>query len=157
MAQKTLIVYYSKTGGTERLAQEIQTVSNGALQRLEVPAGTFSADMFATSDEAKQQLASGQLPKLVGTQPDLAAYDLILVGGPVWNGAPSTPVLAFLQAHQNSTVTIAPFYTDAGTPGAYEADFAKAAGQMTVKAGLGMAAGEAAHAQQRIADWYNGL
>ena len=47
-------------------------------------------------------------------------YDLILVGSPVWCGAPATPVHTFLKGVQGYQGGVATFYTDAGSAGDYE-------------------------------------
>lgn len=70
--------------------------------------------MYATSDRAKNQLATGELPPLANPIPELDQYDLILVGSPVWSGQPAVPVKQFLNQLTNFAGHLAPFYTDAG-------------------------------------------
>ena len=50
-------------------------------------------------------------------------YDLILVGSPVWRGAPATLVHTFLKGVQGYQGGVATFYTDAGSAGDYEKNF----------------------------------
>jgi hypothetical protein len=92
------------------MAQVLQEVSQATAIELTVKSGTFSTDMYQTSDIAKQQLATGNLPGLTNQLPDLNDYDLLLIGGPVWSGEPATPVQQLLkQVPANYAGTIAPF------------------------------------------------
>ncbi len=86
---KTMIVYYSWSGRTAALAHQLQQLTQADTYELKVPAGTFSQDMDETSTLAKTQRRTGKLPAFTQPLPDLAGYDLILVGGPVWCGAPA--------------------------------------------------------------------
>lgn len=91
--------------------------------------------MYATSDRAKNQLATGELPPLANPIPELDQYDLILVGSPVWSGQPAVPVKQFLNQLTNLAGHLAPFYTDAGVAGNFEATFKEWAPQVTVLPG----------------------
>jgi len=154
MPTKVLIVAYSWSGNTAKMAAALQRVTGATQVKLTVPAGTFPQDMYATSDVANQQLASGDLPELTSKLPDLAEFDTILVGGPVWSGKVATPVRSLLRKLATYTGTLAPFYTDAGTPGDYEADFAGLVPQANVVAGFGLTAGDLATADQPLTTWW---
>ncbi|MDT6980615.1 flavodoxin [Levilactobacillus zymae] len=136
MTNKTLIMYYSWSGTTKRTAQAIANAVAADVVELTVPSQTFPSDMFATSDIAKDQLRTGALPPLTNTLPDFKPYATILIGGPVWSAMVATPVRHLLTDLATYTGTVAPFYTDAGTAGQYEQDFASLVNQATVKPGL---------------------
>jgi len=155
MPTKALILAYSWSGNTARMAAALQQVTGATQVELTVPAGTFPQDMYATSDVANQQLASGDLPALTSPLPDVGQFDVILVGGPVWSGKVATPVRSLLRQLATYTGTLAPFYTDAGTPGDYEADFASLAPQANVVAGLGLTAGDLTTADQPLTTWWD--
>ncbi|KRN18149.1 flavodoxin [Lacticaseibacillus camelliae DSM 22697 = JCM 13995] len=154
---KTLIAYYSWSGHTAALAERLHAQTHADLYEIKAPADTFSVDMYETADIAKAQLKAGQLPPLAEPLPDLSKYDTILVGGPVWSGAPATPVLSFLAAIPDDDVRLAPFYTDAGTPGDYEAVFKRAAGKHSIASALGLPGSKVATAQTQIQQWLNQL
>ena len=137
MEKKILIATYSWSGYTKRLANQIAKLLPGADQyQIAVPAGTYDlTDMYATSDRAKNQLATGELPPLANPIPELDQYDLILVGSPVWSGQPVVPVKQFLNQLTNFAGYLAPFYTDAGVAGDFEATFKEWAPQVTVLPG----------------------
>ena len=52
--------------------------------------------MYAVNDVALKQIDDNDWPSLTNKLPDVSAYDLILVGSPVWSGYPATPVHTFL-------------------------------------------------------------
>lgn len=96
MPKKTLVAYYSWSGTTARLAKQIQQQIPGSdILEITVPEGTFSSDMNQTADIAKEQIAKKDFPKLTNALPQLSNYDVILIGGPVWSGTPSTPLVSF--------------------------------------------------------------
>lgn len=136
MATKVLIIYYSWSGTTKRAAQSLANRVDADVVELTVAPQTFSSDMFATSATAKAQLRTGNLPSLTNALPDFKQYTTILVGGPVWSGMVATPVRQLLTNLATYTGTVAPFYTDAGTAGDYEQDFAGLVLQATVRSGL---------------------
>lgn len=153
MAAKILIAYYSWSGHTAQLARKLQKASGADLFTIEVAPGTFSNDMYQTSDRAKAQIAAGKMPELTASIPDLQRYGVVLVGGPVWSGSPSTPVRAFLQAAQGSKAVFAPFYTHAGSPNDYEAIFKTVAAPLTVVKGFGVAGPDVAKVDARMQQW----
>lgn len=157
MTNNFLIVDYSWSGNTAKLATIIQQETSADRLDLTVAAGTFPDDMYATADVANQQLATGQLPMLTNEQSRLDQYQLLLVGGPVWSGKVATPVWSFLLQLQGYQGTVAPFYTDAGTPGDYETDFAKLVPSLSVATGLGVATSELAQSNQRVVNWLQKL
>lgn len=134
--KKILIAYYSWSGHTKALANQLQAAMHADTYEIQVPADTFSTDMYETSDQAKAKLVAGQLPPLTQPLPDLAEYDVILIGGPVWSGALSTPVASFMTQLPDDHTILAPFYTDAGDAGNYEATFQHAADEHPVASGL---------------------
>ncbi|WP_300558018.1 flavodoxin [Companilactobacillus sp.] len=137
MSKKTLIAYYSWSGRTKRLAEKIAAViGDSDIFEIKVPAGTFSQDMYETSDIATKQIKDHNLPKLTDQVNNLNDYQTILVGGPVWSNAPSSSVDSFLQVIQGFQGTVAPFYTDAGSFDKYEGNFADMAGSLHVVEGL---------------------
>ncbi|MEO1770520.1 hypothetical protein JZO67_002473 [Enterococcus sp. 665A] len=84
------IVYYSLTGSTEAVAKEIQTQTNGDLY----PITTVEAYPEAYSDVlevVRQQQGANELPKLQPMTIDLAEYETIFIGSPIWFGSCSLP------------------------------------------------------------------
>ncbi|AVK61695.1 flavodoxin [Lactobacillus sp. CBA3605] len=157
MSKKVLIVDYSWSQTTAAMAAQLQQLTAATRIELTVAPDTFPSDMFATADVANQQLASGHLPELTNSWPELNQYAIILVGGPVWSAKVATPVRTFLQQLTTYSGTVAPFYTDAGTPGNYEADFASLLPTATVVPGIGLTASALQTAAQPLTTWWQTL
>lgn len=133
---KVLIATYSWSGRTAQVAQELaQLVDNADTYKIDVAADTFDSDMFKTDAIATDQIKNNRYPALTTPVPDVSQYDLILVGSPVWHGAPATPVHTFLDQIQDFSGKVAPFYTDAGTANGFEDTFKQWAGKLNVLPG----------------------
>ncbi|APU72339.1 flavodoxin [Companilactobacillus crustorum] len=155
---KTMILYYSWSGTTAQAADLIQKATDGDVISLKVDDDTFSNDMYKTSDIAKQQRKSGNLPELINKMPNFKDYDLVLIGGPVWNGLVSTPVQALLKQISDFKGTVVPFYTSAGSDQDYETDFKQLGRELKIEKGLRMASFDLNNEQETISklkDWFN--
>ena len=76
---KTLIVYYSHSGTTRRLAELIAKETGGDLLEL-VPETAYPGDYNTVVAQAKRELQSGFRPALKTALPDLSAYDIRMRG-----------------------------------------------------------------------------
>ena len=130
---KVLIATYSQSGRTQEVADHLASlISNADQYQISVADDTFSNDMYETDAISTNQIQTGNFPELVNAIPNVKDYDLILVGSPVWRGAPATPVHTFLERLQGYQGEVATFYTDAGSAGDYEKNFKKWAGNLDV-------------------------
>ncbi len=134
---RTLIIYYSLTNRTERVAEEIQEQTGGDLYRVQT-VRTYPDVVSEVSAEAREERNSGNLPELQGDLPNIEDYDLIIVGGPVWSSTVSTPLMSFLEQMDFQGKTVAPYWTDDGMPGHYETDFEEQAQNANVVDGVGL-------------------
>lgn len=156
---QTLILVYSRSGETMRVAQQLQQLTHAALQPVTVPAGTFPDDMNATADTAAQQIQSGHLPPLAAALPALDSVQRLVVGGPVWAGTVATPVRSLLTQLGQFTGQVVPLFTDVGMSNTYQADFQRLLGR-PVPAGLEVADAELADLdtlQQKLRTWWQTL
>ncbi|MDD6431608.1 MAG: flavodoxin [Lactobacillaceae bacterium] len=135
MAKQALILYYSQFGTTAKLASQIHRLTDADILRIRVADKIFPDDMTATDKVYKGQRASGQLPQLVTKLPKLDYYDTVLVGGPVWDGQVSSPVMQLLKQLQGYSGTVAPFSTGWSDTGNYQQDFVAHAGKLQVAPG----------------------
>lgn len=134
MAQEALILYYSQFGSTARLAGQIRQLTGADILRVQT-ALDFPAGMEDTDRLYKRQRQRGQLPKLVNQWPDFNYYDVILVGGPVWDGQLSSPIMALLERLQGFEGKVAPFSTGWSATENYQQDFTAHAGKLRVLLG----------------------
>lgn len=150
---KKLVVYYSWSSNTARVAQQVAKTAGADIFELNV-VEPFPSDMFATSDVATKQYQSGNLPELK-RQPDLTGYDQVLVGGPVWSGKLATPVATYLANTDFGNRVVAAFCTSSGSFDTYQADFSRQVKNGDVRAGL-LLGGSRANDEQ-INRWLNQL
>lgn len=118
---KTLIIYYSLTGRTEKIAKQIQTITNGDIYRIKTitelePGLTFYSKI-------KKQLKSKEYPKIKNDFPDFNQYNTIFIGGPVWWYTLSTPLSAFLEKADFNGKKVVSFSTQGSNYGTYFKDF----------------------------------
>ena len=105
-----LIVYYSYTGTTKRVAEHLQKLTNGDLYDIQ-PETKYSEDSNICTARLMAERASNNMPKLMGELPNISKYDLIIVGTPVWNGDFANPVMTYVQENNFEEKKVAPFWT----------------------------------------------
>lgn len=106
---KSVVVYYSLTETTARLAERIASETGADLFRLETK-NPYSTNMGKVNDEIKADKASGKRRELKSL-PDLKNYDTVFVGTPVWSGDMADPVEAWLLLSDLKGKTVVPFCT----------------------------------------------
>ncbi len=123
---KVLIAYYSQSGNTKAVAEQIQAKFGGDLYEITL-AAPYPAGERETIEIVGQQREAGILPELGGTVENMDEYDVVFIGTPIWFGTASLPVFAFVEAHSGDFAgkTVIPFYTcGGGDAGGYVADIA---------------------------------
>ena len=113
MAGQCLIVCYSRSGNTRKIADLIQQEVGGTLHEIE-PETPYPRSYDATGDQAKREIQAGYRPALQAALADVESYDTVFVGSPNWRNTIAPPVATFLSEHDLSGKTIAPFCTHGG-------------------------------------------
>lgn len=110
---KSLILYYSYRGNTQRIAERIHSAIGGDIARIDtvVPYTGSYDDVVA---QGEQEVKRGFLPELKAMDIDLDRYDTIVLGTPVWWYTCAPATRAFLTAHDLSGKTVYPFATNGG-------------------------------------------
>lgn len=111
---KPLIVYYSRSGNTRRVAEHIRALTGADMVEL-LPVQPYPEDYRATTEQAKRELESGFLPPLQTKIANLDAYGTIFVGSPNWWGSVASPVRTFLSEYDLSGKKVALFMTHGGS------------------------------------------
>jgi len=132
---KMLIIYYSLTGNTKYIAEQVRKKTGGDVFEIET-VKTYPAEYSALTEEAKRELQTGDLPALKKNPPDMSSYDLILVGSPVWWYTVSTPVMSFLRQADFAGKKVSAFCTHEGGIGKFFPDFKEQAKNAVVLEGL---------------------
>ena len=107
---KTLVVYYSQTSNTQKVATEIATRLNADIAEI-VPVEPYDGDFEATINRGKKELDEGILPEIQPLTVKVADYDLIFLGYPIWFGTYPPPVFTFLDQVDLSGKKVVPFCT----------------------------------------------
>jgi len=124
--KRTLVVHYSRTGNTENVAAELAKQLGADTETIidqknrKGPIGWLSAGKDAT----KKIPARIDEPKK-----DPSAYDLVVIGTPVWAWTVSAPVLAYLNKFSGKFPQVAFFLTFDGNMEKTFDDMAAAAGK----------------------------
>lgn len=96
-----LVLYCSRTGNTERMAQTIQSTLDCEMAEVE-PTVPYDTDYNAMLDRAQTELeaiAQGNFPAIATSVESFDNYDIIFVGYPIWFGHMASPMQAFLHDH----------------------------------------------------------
>ena len=91
---RTAVVFYSLDGNCAFVAEEIKTVLNADLFRLQLKNGK-KRGKAGNMIRGCLMVFSGKKPPLKPYSFDPAAYDLIVIGAPVWAGRPAPVLRAF--------------------------------------------------------------
>lgn len=109
-----LVIYYSRSGFTERVAKRIAADCACDIERIrdarprEGPLGYLRSIYEALT---------GTLPPLEPTARNPADYELVIVGTPVWAGRLCSPMRAYLRANAARLPQVAAFCTMGGSGG----------------------------------------
>jgi len=112
MAAKILVVFYSRSGMTRRIAQALAGALHADLEEITEPRSRSGLlGYLRSATEARRMCPATIAP----VKHDVAAYDLVIVGTPVWAWSLSSPVRAFLLATATRLPAVAFFCTMGGS------------------------------------------
>ncbi|MBF7995563.1 flavodoxin [Rahnella laticis] len=110
---RTLVVYFTRSGNTRVIAGVIHRSLKTDLFEIE-PAKPYPEDYFQTVAQAKSEHDRGMLPALKNTVPDMAGYQTVYLGFPVWGTSVPPVVQTFLSTHDLAGKLLIPFITHGG-------------------------------------------
>lgn len=113
---KDLVVYFSATGNTQAVAEEIARLTGADILRIEA-AEPYADNPYDDSDRIQRE-AYNDLRPGVANLPDaetVAQYDRIFVGSPIWWHQPAMVICTFLEAYDLTSKTVVPFFTYGAT------------------------------------------
>lgn len=132
---KTLIVYYSYTGNTKKIANAIKNNLNCDI--LEVtPKIPFSNDYDEVVAEYQNNSIKDKYIEINDIGIDLKEYDKIIIGSPVWWYTICPVITSFLKEYDLSGKKIYPFATNAGWLGKTFKDIETLCPNSEVKKGM---------------------
>ena len=120
MSSKILVAYFSASGVTARAAEEIAGALGADLFEIRPSVPYTAADLNWMDKKSRSTLEMNDpssRPPMAQPAPDLAQYDTVLVGFPVWWGVEPRIVDTFLESGDFSSKTMIAFATSGGAAG----------------------------------------
>lgn len=114
--KRTLVAYFSATGNTQAVAEEIVRLTGADIYRIEA-AEPYASNPYDDSDRIQNEAYNNLRPG-VANLPEadvITQYDTIFVGSPTWWHQPAMVVCTFLENFDLSGKVIIPFLTYGAT------------------------------------------
>lgn len=108
---KSLLVYYSRTGTTKKVAEAISDLINCDIE--EVTEGKDRSGVFGFLNSGVESIRKKQAP-INEIKKEPSKYDVVIIGTPTWIGNISSPVRTYLFQNKDSIKDVAFFCTYAG-------------------------------------------
>lgn len=107
---KYLVLYYSQTGSTKAVAEELQQELGADIDSI-VPEEPYDGTYEQTIERSQQERQKGITPavKVLNVNPD--DYDVIFLGYPIWFGTYAPPVAGLLNKYDFAGKKVVPFCT----------------------------------------------
>ena len=107
---KVLVLYYSLTSNTKTVAQEIATRLDADIEEITL-VEPYDTAFQATIDRCKADREKGILPEINPLKSNVADYDWIFLGYPIWFGTYAPPIASLLEKVDLSDKQVVPFCT----------------------------------------------
>jgi flavodoxin len=157
---KVLVLYYSysENANTEKVAKIIQGLTNADIVKVEPVTPFPEMEYRQFTQWAKEQQQQGAYPPIRDLNVDIAPYDFIFVGTPVWWGLPSLPIITLLRQTDFGGKSLAVFSTAQGGPGTAISDIEKQAQNALVKSGVNFNnVASDRQISEKVTTWVGGL
>ncbi len=112
--KKSIVVYFSCTDNTKRIAEYIAESTSADIYRIEPAVPYTSADLNygnADSRTSKEQNDVSARPEIAGALPDFSEYENVYIGYPIWWGQAPKILYTFVESCNLSGKTVIPFCT----------------------------------------------
>jgi len=115
---KKLIAYFSVSGVTAKVAKEIAAVEGADCFAIQPETPYTAADLDWRNPQSRSTVEMKDLdcrPAITGRVENMADYDVVFVGFPIWWGREPSAVDTFLTAYDFGGKRIVPFCTSGGS------------------------------------------
>ncbi|EAF7771896.1 TPA: flavodoxin [Listeria monocytogenes] len=152
--KKALVVYYSQSGHTKELANEIQQSIDSDIFELEL-VDSYPDNYEQMTERVGQEQKDMATPELRKKIENMGDYDTVFIGSPIWRSSLAPPIASFLESYDLSEKTIIPFFTsDSGTTGnSVPVINELVANDVTVLDELVIQGDEVSNSQSTVNDW----
>ena len=118
MAKKILTAVFSASGVTRRVGQEIARIAGADFYEIEPREPYTREDLNWNNSSSRSSVEMNDpsvRPELADKALDLAAYDTVIIGFPIWWGVAPRIIETFLESYDFDGKTILPFCTSGGS------------------------------------------
>jgi flavodoxin len=153
MSKKILIAYFSHSGNTQEIANQINEFVGGDVFRIE-PVKNYPSNYQEVLRVSKVEIDNQIKPELKEEVKDVEQYAIIFIGSPNWYSTVAPPVVSFLANYDFSEKVVVPFITHAGGGEANcFTDIKKMSSDATILQGIVISGSQAKTAYQKIRNW----
>jgi len=110
---RILVAYLSRSGNTRVIAGQISRDLKADLFEIR-PAAPYPEDYEAMVAQAERERQAGSEPLLAARVPNMAGYDTVFLGFPIWGTTAPSVIRSFLSSHDLAGKTLIPFVTHGG-------------------------------------------
>jgi flavodoxin len=114
-----LIAYFSCTGNTRSLAEQIAQAAKAELYEIKPEIPYSSEDLNWRNSSSRTNIErndTSSRPAISNNVENIEQYDIIFLGYPIWFGQAPNIIYTFLESYDFSGKTIVPFCTSGSSP-----------------------------------------
>ena len=115
---KTLVAYFSASGVTKKLAQTLADAIGADLFAIEPKVPYTRADLNWMDKQSRSTIEMqnpASRPEIAGTCANIADYDTVFVGFPIWWYVAPRIINTFVESYDFTGKTLVPFATSGGS------------------------------------------
>lgn len=115
---KKLVAYFSASGVTKRVAEQLAQAAGADLFAIEPAVPYTKADLDWTNKRSRSSVEMNDpssRPEIAGRLDNMGEYDTIFLGFPIWWYVAPTIINTFLESYDFSGKAIVPFATSGGS------------------------------------------
>lgn len=155
---KILVAYFSATGTTEGIAQQLAEGLGADLYEI-VPETPYTSDDLNYSDSSSRSSIEmddpDARPEISGSVENMEQYDVVLIGYPIWWGEAPRIMSTFIESYDFSGKTLAAFCTSSSSGfGSSDSALREAADSAAWLDGIRFSSGASS---EEILEWANRL
>ena len=118
MDQKVLVAYFSASGTTQEVAQQLAEAAGADLHEIKPEQPYTEADLDWNDKQSRSSVEmkdKQSRPAITAKLQNMQDYDVVYVGFPIWWYTCPTIINTFMEAYDFSGKTIIPFATSGGS------------------------------------------
>ena len=116
--KKVLVAYFSATGTTAGVAEKLAKATGGDLFEIKPEQPYTDADLDWRNKQSRSSVEMEDMssrPAIASKVEDMAKYDVIFVGFPIWWYREPSIIDTFMESYDFSGKTVVPFATSGGS------------------------------------------